>query len=129
VPLNRKYPLAELLPACKEFIAGDKRRKVTFEYVMLEGVNDSDAHALLEGIPSKLNLIPFNPFPQARYRTSPPERVEAFRQRLLRSGIIAVTRKTRGNDIDAACGQLVGRVQDRSRRVLVGLWDNRVSAS
>jgi 23S rRNA (adenine2503-C2)-methyltransferase len=123
VPINRKYPLEELIPACREFVRGDKRRKVTWEYVMLDGVNDSLQHAkalirLLEGTPSKVNLIPFNPFPGSRYRVSPPERVEAFRQRLKRSGIIATTRKTRGDDIDAACGQLVGKVRDRSRREL-----------
>ncbi len=123
VPINRKYPLEQLVPACRAFIAGDKRRKITWEYVMLEGVNDSDTHArelirLLEGTPSKLNLIPFNPFPGTGYRSSPPERIEAFRQRLLRAGIMAITRKTRGDDIDAACGQLVGRVSDRSRREL-----------
>ena len=132
VPINRKYPLAELLPACKEFFAGDKRRRVTFEYVMLDGVNDSDTHArqlvrLLQGIPAKINLIPFNPFPHTRYQTSPPERVDAFRQRLLRSDLLAVTRKTRGDDIDAACGQLVGRVQDRSRRLLRSLPEARVA--
>jgi 23S rRNA (adenine2503-C2)-methyltransferase len=125
VPINRKYPLEELLPACADYVAGDRRRKVTFEYVMLDGVNDSDAHAkalirLLEGVPAKMNLIPFNPFPGTGYRTSAPERVEQFRQRLLRSGLMAMTRKTRGDDIDAACGQLVGRVQDRSRRHLQG---------
>ncbi len=123
VPINRKYPLQELIPACREFVRGDKRRKVTWEYVMLDGVNDSLQHAkalirLLEGTPSKVNLIPFNPFPGARYRVSPPERVEAFRQRLKRSGIIATVRKTRGEEIDAACGQLVGRVKDRTRRQL-----------
>jgi 23S rRNA (adenine2503-C2)-methyltransferase len=123
VPINRKYPLEELIPACREFVQGDKRRKVTWEYVMLDGVNDSLQHAkalirLLEGTPSKVNLIPFNPFPGTPYRVSPPERVEAFRQRLKRSGIIATTRKTRGDDIDAACGQLVGKVRDRSRRDL-----------
>jgi 23S rRNA (adenine2503-C2)-methyltransferase len=123
VPINRKYPLEELLPACADFVAGDKRRKVTFEYVMLAGVNDSDAHAKtlvrrLEGVPAKMNLIPFNPFPGSDYRTSAPERVEQFRQRLLRSGLMAMTRKTRGDDIDAACGQLVGRVRDRSGRSL-----------
>jgi len=121
VPINRKYPLEELLPACRDFVANDRRRKVTFEYVMLDGVNDTDAHAkalirLLEGVPAKMNLIPFNPFPGSPYRTSPPERVEQFRQRLLRSGLMSITRKTRGDDIDAACGQLVGRVQDRSGR-------------
>lgn len=123
VPINQKYPLEELIPACKEYVKGDRRRKVTWEYVMLDGVNDSDKHAkalirLLEGVPSKMNLIPFNPFPGSDYKTSKPERVEAFRQRLMRAGIIAVTRKTRGDDIDAACGQLVGKVRDRSRRQL-----------
>ncbi|MCG6965714.1 MAG: 23S rRNA (adenine(2503)-C(2))-methyltransferase RlmN [Chromatiaceae bacterium] len=123
VPINRKYPLEELIPACKQFIEHDRRRKVTWEYVMLDGVNDSIAHAkalirLLQGVPSKVNLIPFNPFPGTLYRTSPPERVEAFRQRLMRAGIMSMTRKTRGDDIDAACGQLVGKVHDRSRRHL-----------
>lgn len=123
VPINRKYPLEQLIPACKAFIANDKRRKITWEYVMLDGVNDSIAHAkalirLLQGVPSKVNLIPFNPFPGTSYETSPADRVEAFRQRLKRAGIMAITRKTRGDDIDAACGQLVGRVKDRSRRHL-----------
>ncbi|MCU7851079.1 MAG: 23S rRNA (adenine(2503)-C(2))-methyltransferase RlmN [Candidatus Thiodiazotropha sp. (ex Monitilora ramsayi)] len=123
VPINQKYPLEELIPACREFVQGDKRRKVTWEYVMLDGVNDSLQHAkalirLLEGTPSKVNLIPFNPFPGTQYQVSPAERVEAFRMRLKRSGIIATTRKTRGEDIDAACGQLVGKVKDRSRRDL-----------
>ena len=121
VPINRKYPLEQLIPACKAYVAGDRRRKVTWEYVMLDGVNDSIAHAkalirLLQGVPSKVNLIPFNPFPGTDYRTSPMERVDAFRERLMRAGIITITRKTRGDDIDAACGQLVGRVRDRSRR-------------
>ncbi len=120
VPINRKYPLEELLPACADYVRDDRRRKVTFEYVMLDGVNDSDAHAkalirLLEGVPAKMNLIPFNPFPGSTYRASAPERIEAFRQRLMRSGLISITRKTRGGDIDAACGQLVGRVRDRRR--------------
>lgn len=123
VPINRKYPLEQLIPACKAFIEHDKRRKITWEYVMLDGVNDSIAHAkalirLLQGVPSKVNLIPFNPFPGTDYQTSPAERVEAFRQRLKRAGIMAMTRKTRGDDIDAACGQLVGKVRDRSRRHL-----------
>ncbi|MCU7849230.1 MAG: 23S rRNA (adenine(2503)-C(2))-methyltransferase RlmN [Candidatus Thiodiazotropha sp. (ex Lucinoma kastoroae)] len=123
VPINRKYPLEELIPACREFVRGDKRRKVTWEYVMLDGINDSLQHAkalirLLEGTPSKVNLIPFNPFPGTHYQTSPADRVEAFRMRLKRSGIIATTRKTRGDDIDAACGQLVGKVRDRSSREL-----------
>ena len=122
VPINRKYPLAELLPACKHYVAGDKRRKVTWEYVMLDGVNDSLAHAkqlirLLEGVPSKVNLIPFNPFAGSDFGTSPAERIEEFRLRLTRSGIFAMTRKTRGDEISAACGQLVGRVEDRTRRL------------
>lgn len=123
VPINQKYPLEELIPACKAYIAGDKRRKVTWEYVMLDGVNDSISHAkalirLLQGVPSKVNLIPFNPFPGTNYKTSSQERIEAFRDRLVRAGIITITRKTRGDDIDAACGQLVGKVRDRSRRQL-----------
>jgi len=123
VPINRKYPLEELIPACREFVKNDKRRKVTWEYVMLDGINDSIQHAkqlirLLEGTPSKMNLIPFNPFPGTEYRCSPPERIEAFRQRLMKAGIISITRKTRGEDIDAACGQLVGKVKDKSRREL-----------
>jgi 23S rRNA (adenine2503-C2)-methyltransferase len=123
VPINRKYPLEELIPACREFVRGDKRRKVTWEYVMLDGVNDSLQHAkalirLLEGTPSKVNLIPFNSFPGTHYQASSADRVEAFRQRLKRSGIIATVRKTRGDQIAAACGQLVGRVKDRSRREL-----------
>ncbi len=123
VPINRKYPLEELIPACREFIRNDKRRKITWEYVMLDGINDTDRHAkqlirLLEGTPSKVNLIPFNRFPGTLYQCSHPERIEAFRQRLMRSGVMAITRKTRGDDIDAACGQLVGKVRDRSRRQL-----------
>lgn len=122
VPINRKYPLAELLPACKAYVGTDKRRRITWEYVMLDGINDSLAHAkqmirLLEGIPSKVNLIPFNPFPGNQYGTSPPERIEAFRARLAGAGIFTMTRKTRGDEIAAACGQLVGRVEDRSRRL------------
>jgi 23S rRNA (adenine2503-C2)-methyltransferase len=122
VPINRKYPLEELIPACRAYLRGDSRRRITWEYVMLDGVNDSIAQAkalgrLLEGTPSKINLIPFNPFPDSGFETSPPERVAAFRERLLRSGLVATTRKTRGDEIAAACGQLIGRVQDRSRRV------------
>ncbi len=122
VPINRKYPLAELMPACKHYVAKDRRRKITWEYVMLDGVNDSLTHAkqlirLLEGVPSKVNLIPFNPFLDSGFDTSPPERIEAFRQRLVRSGIFAMTRKTRGDEVAAACGQLVGRVEDRTRRL------------
>jgi 23S rRNA (adenine2503-C2)-methyltransferase len=124
MPINRKYPLAQLLPACQAYLGADPRRKITWEYVMLDGINDSQTHAkqlirLLEGIPSKLNLIPFNPFSGSTFATSPPERVEAFRLRLTGAGIFAMTRKTRGDEIAAACGQLVGRVVERSRRVAV----------
>jgi len=123
VPINRKYPLEELIPACVDYVKDDRRRKITWEYVMIDGVNDSIAHAkslirLLQGVPSKVNLIPFNPFPGTDYKTSPADRVDAFRWRLMRAGIITITRKTRGDDIDAACGQLVGKVLDRSRRHL-----------
>ncbi|MDX1605271.1 MAG: 23S rRNA (adenine(2503)-C(2))-methyltransferase RlmN [Candidatus Competibacterales bacterium] len=123
VPLNRRYPLAELIPACRAYIAGQAQRRITWEYVMLDGVNDGEDHAralvrLLGDIPSKVNLIPFNPFPEASYRRSPPAVIDRFRQILTAHGLTAVTRKTRGEDIDAACGQLAGQVSDRSRRTL-----------
>ncbi len=123
VPLNRKYPIAELLDACKQYVQEHNRRRITFEYVMLKGVNDSLDHAralvkLLRGIPSKLNLIPFNPYPHAQYACSAPRAIEQFRDHIVNNGIVTVIRKTRGDDIDAACGQLVGRVKDRSRRSL-----------
>ncbi len=122
VPLNRKYPIAELLAACRRYVAGE-RRKVTFEYVMLDGVNDTPAHAralvkLLREVPSKVNLIPFNPFPGTRYRRSSQEAIDRFRELLIAAGLPTVTRRTRGEDIDAACGQLAGRVQDRTKRRL-----------
>jgi 23S rRNA (adenine2503-C2)-methyltransferase len=125
VPLNRKYPIRELLDTCHAYV-GDSRRRVTFEYVLLSGVNDSDGHArrlvrVLEGIPAKVNLIPFNPFAQTRYRRSSPERIQRFFEILNRAGIVTITRKTRGDDIDAACGQLAGRFHDRTRRRYRGL--------
>jgi 23S rRNA (adenine2503-C2)-methyltransferase len=121
VPLNRKYPIAELLAACRRYVENQPHRRITFEYVMLDGVNDSLQHArdlvaLLADVPSKVNLIPFNPFPQGRYRRSPHERLARFRDVLMRAGLTTITRRTRGDDIDAACGQLAGRVQDRTRR-------------
>lgn len=121
VPLNKKYPIAELLAACKRYVAGQQHRRITFEYVMLDGVNDSIAHArelvrILEGVPSKINLIPFNPFPGASWQRSSDRAITAFRDVLMAAGIMTVTRKTRGEDIAAACGQLVGEVQDRTRR-------------
>ena len=120
VPLNRKYPIRELLDTCHEYV-GDSRRRVTFEYVLLSGVNDTNSHArqlarVLEGIPAKVNLIPFNPFPQTHYRRSTPERIQQFFEILNQAGIVTITRKTRGDDIDAACGQLAGRFHDRTRR-------------
>ena len=122
VPLNRTFPIAELMAACRRYLAHDPRQRITFEYVMLDGVNDSPAHArrlaaLLADVPSKVNLIPFNPFPLARYRRSPDARIAAFRDILLSRGLVTITRKTRGDDIDAACGQLAGQVQARSSRV------------
>jgi 23S rRNA (adenine2503-C2)-methyltransferase len=123
VPINRKYPLAELLAACRRYLERAPRDFITFEYVMLDGVNDRPAHAealieIARQVPCKFNLIPFNPFPDSGYRRSPPDRVRAFAKRLMDAGLITTTRKTRGDDIDAACGQLAGRVQDRSRRVI-----------
>ncbi|WP_221065284.1 23S rRNA (adenine(2503)-C(2))-methyltransferase RlmN [Methylomagnum ishizawai] len=121
VPINRKYPIRELLAACKRYIGQDGRRKVTFEYVMLDGINDTPAHAkalvrLLSHVPSKVNLIPFNPFPGTDYCCSTPENLKRFSEILQQAGLITTTRKTRGDDIDAACGQLVGKVNDRTRR-------------
>jgi 23S rRNA (adenine2503-C2)-methyltransferase len=123
VPINRKHPLDELMAACRRYLDRAPRDFVTFEYVMLDGVNDSleQADALVRltaDVPCKLNLIPFNPFPGTEFRTSPRERILAFQQRLMDAGIVTTVRKTRGDDIDAACGQLAGRVQDRTRRRL-----------
>lgn len=122
VPLNKKYPMREVLDACKEYISGDTRRKVTIEYVMLDGVNDSvaDARALvkvLKDVPSKVNLIPFNPFPDTQYQRSRDEAIVRFRDVLIKGGLITLTRRTRGDDIDAACGQLVGQVEDKTKRI------------
>ena len=121
VPLNRKYPIAELLAACKRYVEGDARRRVTFEYVMLAGVNDSVAHAhelvkILEGVPAKVNLIPFNSFPQTQYQRSDAAAIDRFRMVLMDANLTTMTRKTRGDDIDAACGQLAGRIHDRTPR-------------
>ncbi len=119
VPINRKHPIAELLAACWHYIEKQNGRSVTFEYVMLDGVNDKPEHAralarLLRGRPAKLNLIPFNVFPGTRYRCSPAAAILRFRDILNDHGVIATTRRTRGDDIDAACGQLAGRVTDRT---------------
>lgn len=120
VPLNRKYPLHELMAACRRYLSNAPRDFITFEYVMLDGVNDSESHArelleLTRDVPCKFNLIPFNPFPNAGLRRSPDERVRRFAQRLIDAGVVTTVRKTRGDDIDAACGQLAGEVQDRTR--------------
>lgn len=139
VPINRKYPLAELMAACRRYVEGTAERQdtapvqrkwqrdaaprdfVTFEYVMLDGVNDRPQHAeelleLTRDVPCKFNLIPFNPFPDAGYATSSPASVAAFRRRLAAAGRVVTVRRTRGEQIDAACGQLAGKVADRSRR-------------
>ena len=121
VPINRKYPIAELLDACRSYVAIALRRRITFEYVMLAGINDSDEDArrlvaLLHDVPSKVNLIPFNPFPDSPYRSSSRSVINRFRDIIMEGGIVTVTRKTRGEDIDAACGQLAGKIQDRTRR-------------
>ncbi len=121
VPINKKYPIKELLASCKRYVEGKPHNRVTFEYVMLAGVNDSPEHArqlvkILRSVPSKVNLIPFNPFPGSSYECSSMETINAFRDIIMEAGIITVTRKTRGDDIAAACGQLAGKVQDRTRR-------------
>jgi 23S rRNA (adenine2503-C2)-methyltransferase len=120
VPINRKHPIGELLEACWHYIDKQNGRSVTFEYVMLDGVNDKPEHAralarLLRGHRAKLNLIPFNSFPGARYRCSPAAAISRFRDILNDHGLIATTRRTRGDDIDAACGQLAGRVKNRTQ--------------
>ncbi len=121
VPINKKYPIRELLAACTRYIEKAPRDFVTFEYVLLDGVNDSVAlaHELVETVKPvscKINLIPFNPFPDSGYARSKPETVARFRDVLLRAGLVATTRKTRGDDIAAACGQLAGQVADKTRR-------------
>ncbi len=121
VPVNQKYPLRELLVACQRYLEKAPRDFVTFEYVMLAGVNDSEKHArelvrLVRDVPCKFNLIPFNPFPQAPYRRSEMPVVMRFRDVLVQAGIVTTIRKVRGDDIAAACGQLAGQVQDRTKR-------------
>lgn len=125
VPLNRKYPLAELMAACAAYLPHAPRDFITFEYCMLDGVNDrlSDAHDLLDllgrsGVRAKLNLIPFNPFPQSGLKQSSPQAVQAFARVLNDAGVVTTVRKTRGDDIDAACGQLAGDVKDRTNAAI-----------
>ena len=123
MPINRKYPLKELLAACRRYLEKAPRDFITFEYVLLDGVNDSEQQArelvrLVRDVPCKFNLIPFNPFPQTHYRRSEPEAIRRFRDVLMQADIVVTTRKTRGDDIAAACGQLAGLVQDKSKRTM-----------
>ena len=131
VPINKKYPLRELMASCQRYLVVAPRDFITFEYVILDGVNDSVAQAreliaLTRDVPCKFNLIPFNPFPQAGYARSKPEAIRRFREILQEAGHVVTTRKTRGDDIDAACGQLAGKVQDKTKRTQrikeVALW-------
>ena len=121
VPLNKKYPLKELMAACQRYLVKAPRDFVTFEYVMLDGVNDKPQHArellsLVKDVPCKFNLIPFNPFPNSGYNRSSNENIRVFREILQEAGLVVTVRKTRGDDIDAACGQLAGQVKDKTRR-------------
>ena len=128
VPLNKKYPIDELLQACNRYLANAPRDFITFEYCMLDGVNDQPAHALevielvrkysTGGVWGKFNLIPFNPFPASGLTRSPSRRVEEFAKILTSAGIVTTIRKTRGDDIDAACGQLAGEVADRTHAIV-----------
>jgi 23S rRNA (adenine2503-C2)-methyltransferase len=120
VPINKKYPLKELMDVCRSYFA-DQKRSVMMEYVMLAGINDTHEHAkqlikLLNGMRVKVNLIPFNPFPRTNYKRSDQETIYRFQDALINSGIHTTVRKTRGDDIDGACGQLVGQVKDKTRR-------------
>ncbi|MDH5276244.1 MAG: 23S rRNA (adenine(2503)-C(2))-methyltransferase RlmN [Gammaproteobacteria bacterium] len=131
VPINRQHPIAELLEACWEYADVTNATGITFEYVMLSGINDSEAQArrlakLLVNRPAKVNLIPFNPFPGSDYRRSTPEALDRFRQVLLDAGVMTITRRTRGDDIAAACGQLAGQVNNR---VLAPLGSKRHAGS
>lgn len=122
MPINRQYPLDELLYACRRYLERAPRDFITFEYVMLDGVNDGEEHVrqligLTSRLPCKINLIPFNPFPGAGFARSPQDAIRRFSDALNAAGIVTTTRKTRGDEIDAACGQLAGRIHDRTRRL------------
>jgi 23S rRNA (adenine2503-C2)-methyltransferase len=122
VPVNKSFPIKELLDACRRYTSNTQCHTITFEYVMIDGVNDGMEEArqlaqLLRDVPSKINLIPFNPFPGSQYRRSSAPRIRAFREYLMKAGYITLTRTPRGDDIDAACGQLAGKVQPRAQRV------------
>ena len=121
VPINKKYPIHQLLDACRRYVGENNRQRITFEYVMLKGVNDTRAHAralvnLLRDVPSKVNLIPFNPFDGVQFERSDQSTIDRFRDILLGQGVFTIMRKTRGDDIDAACGQLAGDFTDRTKR-------------
>ena len=123
VPINKKHPIKDLMAACNRYLERAPRDFVTFEYVMLDGVNDTVEHAhellnVIRSVPCKLNLIPFNPFPNSGYETSKPSHIRVFRDILMQAGYIVTVRKTRGDDIDAACGQLAGKVQDKIKPIL-----------
>ncbi len=123
VPINKRYPIADLLASCNRYLEFAPRDFITFEYVMLDGVNDQMEHAealikIARQVPCKLNLIPFNPFPNSEFKKSPREQILAFQRRLSDAGIVTTIRKTRGDDIDAACGQLAGQIKDRTRRTI-----------
>lgn len=125
VPINKLHPITNLLGACWKYAGKHSNRFITFEYVMLRGVNDTLSHAdqlvsLLRGKPAKINLIPFNPFPGTRFKRSSADTIRHFQERLRQRGLVATTRKTRGDDIDAACGQLAGQVSDRVQKPLGG---------
>ncbi len=123
IPLNDKYPIKVLLEACKRYVDGHQKRHITIEYVMLDGINDSlkdadDLVRVLKGLPTKINLIPFNPFPGTDYKCSSRNKIVKFQRHLMDAGLVATVRKTRGDDIVAACGQLAGEVQDKTKRTL-----------
>jgi len=130
VPINKSYPIAELMDACRRYAKIRAVDTITFEYVMLAGINDSEAEArmlvkLMNGIPAKINLIPFNPFPGTDYKCSSTGAIDKFRDILIKGGIFTITRKTRGEDIDAACGQLVGKVMARAKKHQHQKMDNQ----
>jgi 23S rRNA (adenine2503-C2)-methyltransferase len=134
VPLNKKYPIAELLDACCRYVGDRARATVTFEYTLLKGINDKPEHArelakILREVPCKLNLIPFNPFPGTQYLRSDAAAIDRFQTIMMQAGYVATVRRTRGDDIDAACGQLVGKVQDRTRRQAQALLEREQTES
>jgi len=121
VPLNKKYNIKTLLDACRNFVQDKKKSRITIEYTLIDGMNDKPEHAhalckLLAHMPSKINLIPFNPFPGTQFKQSKPDAIERFKQICMKQGYITTVRKTRGDDIAAACGQLAGEFMDRTRR-------------